>query len=265
MSNSWIDLNKKVVIVTGGASGIGAKIAENLHNNNSIVAVCDLHESEESKAHADLFVECDITNKNSIEKMVQTVINKYGRIDGLINNAGVNRPRLLVDFYKKNNNYEATEADFDFIVNVNQKGPFLCAQAVARHMIENKSGIIVNVSPEAGTEGSAGQSIYSATKGALNSFTRSWAKELGRFNIRVIGIAPGINKRTNMNNDDNYRALAYTRGLDPNNIDSDYTGSIPLGRAGEHHEIADLVTYLVSEHSSYISGTLINISGGKSR
>lgn len=265
MSKSWIDLDKKVVIVTGGASGIGARIAENLHNNNSIVVISDLRESEESKTHADFFVECDITNKSSVESMVQQVINKYGRIDGLINNAGVNRPRLLVDFYKKNNAYEATEADFDFIVNVNQKGPFLCAQAVARHMIESKSGIIVNVSSEAGTEGSAGQSIYSATKGALNSFTRSWAKELGRFNIRVIGIAPGINKRTNMNSDENYRALAYTRGLDPNNIDNDYTGSIPLGRAGEHYEIADLVTYLVSDHSSYISGTTINISGGKSR
>ncbi|MGY2797440.1 sorbitol-6-phosphate 2-dehydrogenase [Ewingella americana] len=265
MSKNWIDLEQKVVIVTGGASGIGAKIAQNLHANNSIVVISDLRESEESKANADFFVECDITNKNSVESMVQEVINKYGRIDALINNAGVNRPRLLVDFYKKNNAYEATEADFDFIVNVNQKGPFLCAQAVARHMIESQSGVIVNISSEAGTEGSAGQSIYSATKGALNSFTRSWAKELGRFNIRVIGIAPGINKRTNMNSDENYRALAYTRGLDPSNIDNDYTGSIPLGRAGEHHEIADLVTYLVSNHSSYISGTTINISGGKSR
>lgn len=266
MSNTgWINLNKKVVIVTGGASGIGAKIAQNLHDNNSIVVISDLRESEECKTNSDFFIQCDITNKNSVELMVQTVIEKYGRVDALVNNAGVNRPRLLVDHYKKNNAYEASEEDFDFIVNVNQKGPFLCAQAVARHMIESQHGVIVNVSSEAGTEGSAGQSIYSATKGALNSFTRSWAKELGKFGIRVIGIAPGINKRTNMNSDENYRALAYTRGLDPDNIDNDYTGSIPLGRAGEHHEIGDLVTYLVSDHSSYISGTTINISGGKSR
>lgn len=197
--------------------------------------------------------------------MVATVLETYGKVDALVNNAGVNRPRLLVDFYKKEKKYEATVEDFDFITNVNQKGPFLCTQAVVRDMIEKNKGVIVNVSSEAGTEGSAGQSIYSATKAALNGFTRSWAKELGKFGIRVVGIAPGINKRTNMNSDANYEALAYTRGLDPNNIDNDYTGSIPLGRAGEHEELGDLVSYLVSDHSSYITGTTLNISGGKSR
>ncbi|QKJ86093.1 sorbitol-6-phosphate 2-dehydrogenase [Paramixta manurensis] len=264
-SEGWLNLERKVIIVTGGASGIGAKISQNLHDNNAIVVIGDLHESEASAEYADLFIPCDITNKTSVENMVAAVIERYGHIDGLVNNAGVNRPRLLVDFYKKNNHYEASEDDFDFIVRVNQKGPFLCTQAVVRHMIDRKKGTVVNISSEAGTEGSAGQSIYSATKGALNSFTRSWAKELGRFGIRFVGVAPGINKRTNMNNDENYQALAYTRGLDPNNIDNDYTGSIPLGRPGEHHEIGDLVSYLLSDHASYISGTTINISGGKSR
>ncbi|WP_413737033.1 sorbitol-6-phosphate dehydrogenase subunit [Sodalis sp. RH21] len=264
-NESWLDLNRKVIIVTGGASGIGAKIAENLHNNNSIVIISDLNESEASQKYSDTFIKCDITNKTSVDLMVKSVLEEFGKIDVLVNNAGVNRPRLMVDFYKDKQEYEATEADFDFIVSVNQKGPFLCTQAVARHMIDRKQGIIINISSEAGTEGSAGQSIYSATKGALNSFTRAWAKEFGKFGIRVVGIAPGINKRTNMNNDENYQALAYTRGLDPNSIDTDYTGSIPLGRAGEHHEIADLVSYLASDHASYISGTTINISGGKSR
>lgn len=264
-NEGWMDLDKKVVIVTGGASGIGAKICENLHNNNAVVVVCDMNENEELKNYSDLFVKCNITKKESVEQMVETVMAKFGKIDALINNAGVNRPRLLVDFYKKDNQYEATEADFDFIVGVNQKGPFLCAQAVARVMIEQGKGVIVNTSSEAGAEGSAGQSIYSATKSALNGFTRSWAKELGKFGIRVVGIAPGINQRTNMNNDENYRALAYTRGLDPNNIDNNYTGAIPLGRVGEHKELGDLVSYLVSDYSSYITGTTINITGGKSR
>lgn len=262
---TWIDLEKKVVVVTGGASGIGAKIAENLFANHATVVVCDLRENDEVKQYANLFVQCDITNKSSIDNMVKIVVEKYGKVDALVNNAGVNRPRLLVDFYGKNKQYEATEADFDFIVNVNQKGPFLCAQAVAKHMIKENKGVIVNVSSEAGVEGSAGQSIYSATKAALNGFTRSWAKELGRFNIRVVGIAPGINKRTNMNNDENYAALAYTRGLDPNHIDTDYAKSIPLGRQGEHEELGDLVSYLISGHASYITGTTLNITGGKSR
>lgn len=264
-TQSWLDLNRKVVIVTGGMSGIGAQIATMLHANNARVVVCDLNINEAAKEYASLLIKCDITNKADVEAMINTVLNEYHQIDALVNNAGVNRPRLLVDFYKKDIQYEATEEDFDFIVNVNQKGPFLCTQAAVRQMIEQRSGTIVNISSEAGTEGSAGQSIYSATKGALNSFTRSWAKELGKFGIRVVGIAPGINKRTNMNSDENYRALAYTRGWNPEKIDEDYTGSIPLGRPGEHHELADLVSYLVSDRSSYITGTIVNISGGKSR
>lgn len=264
-TQGWIDLSGKNVIVTGGASGIGLKIAENLHKNKATVIICDLNESEEAKQFSDYFVACDITKKSSVEEMVKKVTDKYGQIHALVNNAGVNRPRLLVDYYKKNDKYEAKEEDFDFIVNVNQKGPFLCTQAVVRQMIDSRKGVIVNISSEAGVEGSVGQSIYSATKGALNSFTRSWAKELGKFNIRVVGIAPGINKRTGMNSDENYKALAYTRGLDPNNIDNDYTGSIPLGRAGEHEELGDLVTYLISDHATYITGTTLNITGGKSR
>lgn len=266
MSNSgWLDLEKKVVIVTGGMSGIGAQIAKSLHANNATVVVCDLAINEDAKEYSSLALKCDITKKADVEAMVDAVLGEYQHIDALVNNAGVNRPRLLVDYYKKDNRYEATEADFDFIVNVNQKGPFLCTQATVRHMIERGKGTVVNISSEAGTEGSAGQSIYSATKGALNSFTRSWAKELGKFGIRFVGIAPGINKRTNMNNDENYKALAYTRGWDANKIDDDYTSSIPLGRPGEHYEIADLVSYLVSDHASYITGTVVNISGGKSR
>ena len=114
-------------------------------------------------------------------------------------------------------------------------------------------------------EGSTGQSIYSATKGALNSFTLSWAKELGRFNIRVVGIAPGINEPTPMGNPEHVKALAYTRGMEAGSVSTDYMKIIPLGRPGRLEEIADLVTYLLSGRSSYISGTIVNITGGKSR
>lgn len=263
--DSWTDLKRKVVIVTGGASGIGAKIAETLHANNAIVVVCDRNPTDEVLSFASSSITCDVTDGRSVRDMVEQVLATHGRIDALVNNAGVNRPRLLVDLYKRDARYEATEDDFDFIVAVNQKGPFLCTQAVARHMLDQGCGVVVNVSSAAGVEGSKGQSLYSATKSALNGFTRSWAKELGPYNIRVVGISPDVNKRTNMNNDENYAALAYTRGLDPNHIDEDYASSIPLGRAGEHEEVADLVTYLVSDHASYITGTTINISGGKSR
>lgn len=261
----WLNLDQKVVIVTGGASGVGASIATTLHRNNATVVVADLRTNDTVSTYSDRFVECDTTNKASVEALVADVVATYGRVDALVNNAGVNRPRLLVDFYGEKPEYEASEADFDFITAVNQKGPFLCAQAVTRHFIDQQRGVIVNISSEAGAEGSAGQSIYSATKAALNGFTRSWAKELGQHGIRVIGVAPGINKRTNMNSDANYAALAYTRGLDPDHIDTDYASSIPLRRVGELEEIADLVSYLVSDHSSYITGTTVNVTGGKSR
>ncbi|MCH1882518.1 sorbitol-6-phosphate dehydrogenase subunit [Agrococcus sp. ARC_14] len=267
-SNGWIDLADKVVIVTGGASGIGAEIARSLTRNGATVVVADVRPEQVTKDLAVSAIACDTTDAASVERMVGETIATFGRIDALVNNAGVNRPRLLIDVRGEQPGYEATEADFDFITAVNQKGPFLCAQAVARRMAEAGGGVIVNISSEAGVEGSKGQSIYAATKAALNGFTRSWAKELGPQGIRVVGIAPGINKRTNMNNDENYRALAYTRGMNVDEleaIDATYARTIPLGRVGEHHEVADLVGYLVSDHSSYITGTTINITGGKSR
>jgi sorbitol-6-phosphate 2-dehydrogenase len=263
--DTWMNLDGKVVIVTGAASGVGASIAQVLTANNARVVVADLRTNDDVASYSDRFIQCDTTSKASVEAMVSEAVDAYGHIDALVNNAGVNRPRLLVDFYGTRPEFEASEADFDFVTNVNQKGPFLCAQAVARHFIPRREGVIVNISSEAGTEGSAGQSIYSATKSALNGFTRSWAKELGQFGIRVAGVAPGINKRTNMNSDANYEALAYTRGLDPQNIDTDYATNIPLRRVGELTEIADLVSYLISDHASYITGTTLNVTGGKSR
>lgn len=264
----WLDLSGKVIIVTGGSSGIGEHIVDNLSSNDAIVVIADLKFNDKFNGNSNIiFEECNIASKKDIDKMVENVYAKYGRIDGLINNAGVSRPRMLVDYYGTNPEYEITEDDFDFMVNVNQKGVLLCSQAVARKMIMQKSGVIINMSSAAGVKGSRGQSIYAATKGALNSFSMSWAKELGRFNIRVLSIAPDVNERTPMNNDENIKALAYTRGTDPKNIlqntDTDFSNSIPLCRPGKLDEIADLISFLVSDHSSYITSTCIDISGGK--
>lgn len=185
-------------------------------------------------------------------------------IDGLVNNAGVSRPRLLVDVFKEKPEYELSEDDFDFMVNVNQKAVFLMSQSVARQMVEQQSGVIINMTSEAGVQGSRGQSCYSATKAAVNAFTFSWSKELGPYNVRVVSVEPAINVPTPMNSEANFRALAYTRGTDPNHVHKDYKGIIPLGRPGKLEEIADLISFLVSEHSSYITGSVINITGGKS-
>jgi sorbitol-6-phosphate 2-dehydrogenase len=265
MEKSWINLSEKVVIVTGGASGIGSRISEQLQQNGAKVVVADLTVETGNHESGMYYIQCDVTNKESVEAMVSAAVEKYGRVDALINNAGVNLPRLLVDVKGEKPEYELDEKDFDFMIAVNQKGPFLCAQAATRHMAKQENGVIVNISSEAGVEGSAGQSCYSATKGALNGFTRSWAKELGKYNIRVVGVAPGINEKTGLTTDAYNEALAYTGDIPVEQLGTDYSKSIPLGRVGKLEEIGDLVTYLVSDHSSYINGTTVNISGGKSR
>ncbi|WP_068676330.1 SDR family oxidoreductase [Oceanobacillus sp. Castelsardo] len=264
MQKAWTDLEGKVVIVTGGNSGIGQHISETLQQNGAKVVIADL--SVETGDQGNFYhVKTDVTNKESVENMVQLAEDKFGRVDALVNNAGVNLPRLLVDVKGEKPEYELDEKSFDFMVNVNQKGPFLCAQAASRRFIKQEKGVIVNITSEAGMEGSAGQSVYSATKGALNGFTRSWAKELGKYNIRVVGVAPGINEKTGLTNGAYNEALAYTRNVKVEDLEGNYTSSIPLGRVGKLDEIADLVTYLVSDHASYITGTTVNISGGKSR
>lgn len=262
MKDDWLNLQGKVIVVTGGSSGIGAKIVQSLDEHGAQVVIADV--SGIAQGNVD-FIQCDITNKRQVEEMIGKVVAKYSRIDGLVNNAGVNRPKLLVDYYHDDENHEFNEQDFEFMFNVNVKGAFFCTQASARVMIRQNYGVVVNISSEAGMEGSTGQSIYSATKGALNSFTLSWAKELGRFNIRVVGIAPGINEPTPMGNPEHVKALAYTRGMEAGSVSTDYMKIIPLGRQGRLEEIADLVTYLLSGRSSYISGTIVNITGGKSR
>ena len=262
---TWLGIKGNVVIVTGGASGIGKHIAYCLNEAGAQVIVSDLS-AETGSGEAGIFnVKCDITKKDSVNNMVKTVIEKYGKIDALVNNAGVNLPRLLVDLEGEKPEYELNERDFDFMVSVNQKGLFLCTQAVVKEMIKKDKGIIVNISSEAGMEGSAGQSCYSATKGAVNGFTRSWAKELGPHNIRVIGVAPGINEPTGLTSPAYNEALAYTRGVKPEQLSTDYSKVIPLGRAGKLDDIGNLVTYLVSDRAAYITGTTVNISGGKSR
>uniref|UniRef100_UPI0002889D66 SDR family oxidoreductase n=1 Tax=Clostridium arbusti TaxID=1137848 RepID=UPI0002889D66 len=192
---------------------------------------------------------------------------KFGKVDILVNNAGINIPRLLVDDKEPHGKYELSEAIFDKIVNVNQKGVFFCTQAVARDMVKEGSGVIINMSSESGLEGSEGQSIYAATKNAVNSFTRSWAKELGKKGIRVVGIAPGILEATGLRTIEYETALAYTRSITVDDLRAGYskTSTTPLGRSGKLTEVADLVCYIASDRASYVHGVTYNVAGGKTR
>lgn len=273
MEYDWLQLKGKNVIVTGGSSGIGRQIAFSFAESGSNVVIADINEDGrevvkelpgDNERH--LFIKTDVTSKDSVENMMEIMMEKYKKVDILVNNAGVNIPRLLVDPDCKKGKYELKEKEFDIMVNVNQKGAFLVAQAVAREMIKERSGVIINMTSECNLEGSEGQSAYAATKAAVYSFTRSWCKELGKYGIRVVGVAPGIVEETALRTLEYEQALAYTRGKTVEELRAAYKNvSVPLNRECTLEEIANLVCFLGSDRASYITGTTYNISGGKSR
>ncbi|BDR58212.1 SDR family oxidoreductase [Xylocopilactobacillus apicola] len=266
MSNNWLDIKGRVYIVTGGSSGIGAAIVQELVAEGAYVYNADLKDGSE-KSEFYTYVKTDVTNEDEVNKLVEQVQKEHGKIDGLVNNAGINLPRLIVDPKDPRGKYEFKASDFDKMFSVNVKSVFLMSQAVGRVLVQQGQGVIINMSSEAGLEGSVGQSVYSATKGAINGFTRSWGKELGEYNVRVVGIAPGIMEATGLRTETYEEALAYTRHKTVADIRAGYKskGTTPLGRSGHLSEVADLVAYYLSDRASYITGVTTNVAGGKSR
>jgi sorbitol-6-phosphate 2-dehydrogenase len=270
---SWLDLEGRVVIITGGACGLGRAMAQGFAEVGCSTVIADINMSEAQKTAEEIgeayggahcAVDLDVTDRVRVDALVETVIGRFGKIDVLVNNAGILIPRLVVDPA----GVEELSADIlDKMLAINVKGYFLCTQAVARSMIKaGNGGVIINMASESGLEGSLGQSVYAATKAAEYSMTRSWAKELGKYGIRVAGVAPGIMEATALRSEEYERALAYTRGISIEQLRKTYEKiSIPLGRPGRLSEVADVVCFLASKRASYIHGTVINISGGKSR
>ncbi len=214
-----------------------------------------------------LFQKVDVTSREQVEAAVVATVERFGTIDAVVNNAGINIPRLLIDLKDPYGKYELDDATFDKIIMINQKGLYLVSQAVGRILVEKKNGVIINMASEAGLEGSERQSAYAATKAAVYSYTRSWAKELGKHNVRVVGIAPGIMEATGLRTLAYEEALGYTRGKTVDEIRAGYasTSTTPLGRSGKLSEVADLVAYYISDRASYITGITTNVAGGKTR
>ncbi len=270
---SWLELEGKTALVTGGALGLGRAIGLGLAGVGVRVVVADINEDAGREAVTEIeaaggesrFAACNVAEPDSVEAAVRAAVEAFGRLDILVNNAGVILPRLLVDPAGRE---ELDAAMWDRVFAVNTRGQFLCAQAAARAMMaDRQGGVIVMMNSESGLEGSEGQSVYAATKAAGICMTRSWAKELGKHGIRVVGIAPGIMEATALRTESYERALAYTRGKTVEELRAGYVNksSIPLGRDGKLAEVADLVCFLASRRASYIHGTTVNISGGKSR
>jgi len=268
MDRTWLSLENKAVIVTGGASGIGRAVVEEFLADGAKVAVFDVNPEAPvyEAATEDNYLYCvtDVTSAAAVNASVEAVVKKFGTVDVLVNNAGINIPALLVD---PGNQHELSEKIWDKVMNINLKGVYLCAQAAGRIMVANGSGVIINMSSESGLEGSEGQSVYAASKNAVNSLTRSWAKELGKKGVRVVGVAPGILEATGLRTDAYESALAYTRGITVEKLREGYksTSTTPLGRSGKLTEVANVVAFMASDRASYVHGITMNIAGGKTR
>jgi len=247
-------LKDKVCIVTGGAAGIGRATAERFTEEGAVVVICDLNEEQgrktaEAIGPAASFVQVNVADRAAVGEFVDGVVEKYGRVDVLVNNAGVLRDGTLVKVKDGVLVKQMSEADFDLVISVNLKGVFNCTQAVAPHMIRQKSGVILNASSIVGLDGNFGQTNYVATKSAVIGMTKVWARELGRSGIRVNAIAPG------------FTSTEMIASM-PENILDGMKARVPLGRLGEPRDIANAYLFLASDEASYISGEVLRVDGG---
>ncbi len=243
-----MSLKGRVAIVTGGSRGIGREICLKLAKEGAKIVIFDIEENLSRKVVEDiistgeeaLFLKVDVSEFGEVSEGVKKTVDKFKRIDILVNNAGITSDRLLL---------RMEEEDWDRVLAVNLKGSFNCLKAVVGLMIRQKYGRIVNVSSTVGLRGNVGQANYAASKAGIVGLTKSAAKELGRRNITVNAIAPG------------FIQTPMTEKLDERTKKS-FLSQIPLGRAGRPEEVASLVSYLVSEEASYITGEVIKIDGG---
>ncbi len=241
-------LKDKVAIITGATGGIGMAAARKFAREGARVVMADLDARRVEAARAQLAatgaqvlgVPLDVTDAASVAAMVDAVQGAWGRIDCLLNNAGVTQDARLV---------KMSAEQFDRVVDVNLKGVFLCTRAVAGTMIAQGSGVILNASSVVGLYGNFGQTNYAATKAGLIGFTRTWARELGPKGVRAIAVCPGF---------------VATPILDsiPPAVMQKMVEKVPLGRLGQPDEIANVYAFLASDEASYINGAVIEVSGG---
>jgi NAD(P)-dependent dehydrogenase (short-subunit alcohol dehydrogenase family) len=253
-------LKDQVALVTGAGQGIGAASAKALAEAGAIVVAVDIDgvlvekmaQSLAAHQHRTLGIAADVGSVADIQRMVDRAITDYGRIDILVNNAGVTRRADIMDI---------TEGDWDRIHRVNAKGVFFCLQTVARTMIPRRSGRIINIASIAG-KGYAGASnaAYAASKGAVISLTKTAAQQLGRHNINVNAICPGVT-RTALS-DANLRVRAQQEGLALEAMERRRAEAIPLQRANDPEDIAAMVVFLASPGARNITGQSYNVDGG---
>jgi len=247
--SEFLSLEGRVAIVTGAARGIGKAIAETLAQRGANIVVVDLRMelAEETakeitaKTGANaIALEADVSDRESVKAMIKSALEKFGKIDILVNNAGITRDGLIM---------RMKEEDWDMVLDINLKGAFNCAQALARPMMKQRYGRIINITSVSGVVGQAGQTNYSSSKAGLIGFTKALAKELGSRNITVNAVAPG------------FIETVLTDDL-PEEIKEFSMKMTPMARFGKPEDIANAVAFLAAEESSFITGVTLQVDGG---
>lgn len=242
-------LEKKVAVITGAARGIGLAIAKKFADNGAIIAITDVAFGEETDQFVTEFTskggqvklyKSDASDFENAQKVIDEIISDFGKIDVLVNNAGITRDSLLM---------RMGEEQWDLVLKVNLKSVFNMTKAILKIMMKQRSGSIVNMSSVVGVSGNAGQANYSASKAGMIGFTKSIAKELGSRNIRVNAIAPG------------FIETKMTEQLSIE-VREEWMKVIPLRRGGQPEDVANVALFLASDLSSYVSGQVVNVCGG---
>ena len=241
-------LKDKVAIITGAGRGIGQATAIKFAREGAKVVVCDINQQwiddtvQQCKAAGGDAIGqiADVRDMKSLEALVKATLDKWGRIDCLVNNAGI-----VADAQLKN----MTEDQFDRVIEINLKGVYNCTRAVVNQMLEQKSGVILNASSIVGLYGNFGQTNYAASKFAVIGMVKTWARELGRKGIRANAVCPGF-------------IATPILGTIPEKVIHALEDRVPMGRLGKPEEIANTFAFLASDEASYINGAVIEVSGG---
>jgi len=244
---NW-DFSNKVIVITGAGRGIGFSLATAFGEAKAKVIIIDISAETVEKAVAELKTKGfqvygyvgNVTDSVNIENIFADIVDKYGTIDCLINNAGITRDNLLI---------RMKEEDWQMVMDVNLKGSFICTQKAFKYMMRNRNGCIINIASVIGITGNSGQANYAASKGGLIAFTKSCAKEFGSRNIRVNAVAPG------------FIETEMTASLSPE-IRAEYAKAIPLKKMGTPKDVANVCLFLASDAGSYITGQTIAVDGG---
>lgn len=245
-------LQDKVALITGGGAGIGKATAAKFAEEGATIVICDIDVTAGEATAVELgadFHLVDISDRQAAQQWVEDAYAKHGRIDILVNNAGVLRDGQLVRWKDGQVAGQMSESDFDLVVSVNLKGVFNCTQAVVPVMIQQGSGVILNASSVVGLDGNFGQTNYIATKAGVIGMTKVWARELGRYGIRVNAVAPG------------FILTDMVRQM-PEKVLEGMVAHTPLRRHGQPRDVANAYLFLASDEASFITGDVLRVDGG---